>query len=70
MNSICDMQERLRTVNELTEQALRKRDSLPCGSPEHDEWNGIAFSCMREQRHLKSDISRARQMAADMASAR
>jgi len=66
MKSICDMQERLRTVNELTEQSLRKRDSLPVGSPERDEWHGIAFACMREQRHLKSDIGRARQMAAAM----
>jgi hypothetical protein len=70
MNTIEAMQTRLAQVDDLAESALRKRDSLPIGSPERDEWNGIAFSCMREQRHLKSDIGRARQMASDVVSPR
>ena len=70
MKNFEEMEARLALVNDQTEAAIRKRDSLPIGSPEHDEWNGIAFACMREQRHLKSDIGRTRQMAADMAQAR
>lgn len=70
MNTIEEMQDRLALVNDLTESALRKRDSLAVGSPARAEWDGIAFGCLREQRHLKSDIGRVRQMASDVAGAR
>ena len=70
MKNITEMQARLAQVNDLTESALTKRDSLAVGSPERDEWDGIAFACLREQRHMKSDIGRVRQMASDMATAR
>lgn len=54
------LQNRLRVVEMQLDAAIERRDSLPLTTPERDEWNGIVFACLREQRHTRSDLGRAR----------
>lgn len=54
------LQNRLRVVELQLDAAIQRRDSLPAATPARDEWTGIVFACLREQRHVRSDLGRAR----------